>query len=230
MVTQVLRLHGREFFDLNHLEDFMKFINRANLSLFIVSAFALTACDLKKKITVPEYDTNAEDAYFNDLMDSIGDDSAQDGSLDDSVRPHMAPEHLETMTANKFAHLDADKSGSISEEEFLTHDRRRKADDKTLTPEQKSLREARLKAEFAKFAGEDKSMSRDELKALLEKEGLRVSGHRRRHREAEAHRSASSSDDSSHPEDSGRRGSSSGNSHERDVEREKKRENSGRND
>ena len=184
----------------------------ATITTGALSLIVLAGCSLKKAPQLPEYDIDAEAAYYNDMLDAMGDDSVADESLDDSVRPHVTGPALENMTQRKFVELDTDKSGAVSEQEFVAYYERRKSEDKSITPDVLAAKIARLKAEFAKYAGEDKALSKDELKALLEKEGHRVSGHRRKHREAEAQRKAEEqhksgrTDDSTHTDDRGGRG------------------------
>ena len=186
----------------------MKIIYDSKLVLILAGAFAFAACDPIPKVKsadAPQYDSKAEAAYFNDAMDSVGDDEAADSTVDDSTREPISGPKLDGMADHKIAELDDDKSGTITEREFLDHDAKRKATEGTMTDDQKAKRQLHLKAEFEKFAGDDKVMSRDELKTFLDRQGPRVSGHRRRGREAEANRKA-------HPETQTHGGSSSGSS------------------
>ena len=166
----------------------MKKIFGSRLICFMAGGLVLSGCEFKTKTDNPQTDSSADAAYFNDAMDAVGDDEVPDSVTDDSVKSHIAGPKLDAMADRKMAELDADKSGSISEQEFLDHDGKRKAAEGTLTDDHKAKRQDRLKAEFAKFAGDDSVMTRDELKTFLERQGPRVSGHRRKSHNAEAHR------------------------------------------
>ena len=194
------------------------------MSVSVLGMALVVSCVGKPQTTVKKIDLSAlEGAYFSDSLDAIADDTPSDDSVsDDDVRTVLEPEHLNEMAGHHFADIDTDKSGSLSEAEFVARDGRH-ISGRQLTEQQKQQRADRMKTEFAKFSGADKTMTKEEFKHMLLSHGKKVSAHRRKHGKGVEDKRRQ--DDSTHVEDirhsgSDRRGS--------EVERESESEHGGR--
>lgn len=151
-------------------------------SLLMMACMDTTQLDQSKSAaseTITAEGEASASLYFGDISESAKEKPKKE-ELDDSVKKDMKESRVKNMAQKMMDRLDADDSGSLSEAEFLAlgiHPNKEKAAEQT--PEELAKIQEKLKAEFAKFAGEDKLLSLEELPEALKGQGPRVGGFRK---------------------------------------------------
>jgi len=120
---------------------------------------------------------NQIDMYLDDMMDSAGDTPPANAPQDPSVVDATKEEKIKKMVQKMFERFDADKSQTLSLEEFLAAPQAR-AEETQCSPEKKEKMITKLTEDFKKYAGDDNLLTNDELKKLLTEVGPRVGKHR----------------------------------------------------
>ncbi len=152
----------------------------------LLCSLTLVACSIESKdenakntetATNDTADDRAIDSYLSDAIESAYKDES--GEVDDSVMDDLKEERLQKMAEKMMAKLDADSSGSLSEDEYVSAPEKFCGKFSSLPAEVQEKIKAKLKEEFAKNAGDDKLLSVDELKVLLASMAPRVGGHRK---------------------------------------------------
>ena len=174
----------------------MKFSGKSSAIFYLFTVVLATGCSTNTQgNNTPKSPQKVDDAYLDDAVTAVADDSQSDTKADDSLHQSVSGTALDAMVDKRFAELDTDKSGTISEQEFLSRAKSNGAIQGTQSAQEQQRRESRLVALMEKFAGSDKELSRDELKAMLTSQESRVSGHRHRRGGSSASTSQSSVSD-----------------------------------
>lgn len=120
---------------------------------------------------------NDAEMYLDDVLDSASETSAAAGPTDPSVADDLKAEKIKKMVTKMFERFDADKSQTLSLDEFLAAPKAR-AQETQCSPEKEAQMIAKLTEEFKKYAGEDSQLSTDEAQKWLTEVGPRVGKHR----------------------------------------------------
>ncbi|MBC7662010.1 MAG: hypothetical protein H7249_20135 [Chitinophagaceae bacterium] len=113
--------------------------------------------------------------YLADVADAAVTPVAATAAVDASVKDDTKAARLAAMAVKVLDRLDADKSGSLSEEEFLGLAKPLNAKKAAAqTADELAAKQVKLKAEFVQFAGADNSMSQAELEKALAAQGEKV--------------------------------------------------------
>ncbi len=117
--------------------------------------------------------------YFGDISESVKDKPKKEED-EESVEKDTKQSRMKNMAQKLLDHLDVDDSGDLTVDEFAAlaiHPNKDKAAKQL--PEELQKIQDKLRAEFDKFAGDDKLLSIDEIPAALKGQGKRVGGFRK---------------------------------------------------
>lgn len=161
---------------------------KAPLTALLMSNILIIGCGGGKSVEAERNRVNmqsltteeeaANNLYLDDVENSAADDqSTSTAEVDESVVEDCKEGRLQQMVAMVFKDLDADKSESLSLDEFLSGPAKRlenvKIDDAI-----KAKIAAKMTEDFNTFAGDDSLLSKDELTTLLKSVAPRVGRHR----------------------------------------------------
>ena len=164
----------------------------ASITMLATATLLAAGCGIDTSRLNPKHDQQSsksmsqadQDLYASDTLESTdaGDTTSPTQALDTNANVgEKIKAHVKEMADRMIKDLDADSSGSLSQDEFLSGpEKLRKKVENDTRPEpsedMKAKMREKLTADFKEFAGDDSQLSSEELQKLLLAKGPKKGG------------------------------------------------------